>query len=193
MSRTDRQIHRLFLATVTLTLMHMKFMSCTSAHRECVCKNWSQSVKICGNSITRKKCVTDGYTDQPTNRLTPIYTPFSKFNLRVCNKVLRQFVLVTLVFDRTWPIFKLDWDMIKTISWNKTVASKRVNKVLKKSDLVFDLIWPLFEFDLYITKTNILVKYHEDWNKTVTSRRWTRKCWRHNAHMTDRVITVANL
>ena len=53
-----------------------------------------------------------------------------------------------------------------------------MNKFFKEiwpSDLVFDQTWPIFELDLEITKTNILVKFHEDWNKTVASRGWTRK------------------
>ena len=41
------------------------------------------------------------------------------------------------------------------------------------SDLVFKLTWPIFKYDWDIIMLNILVKFHEEWSKTVASRGWT--------------------
>ena len=41
------------------------------------------------------------------------------------------------------------------------------------SGLVFYLTWSIFELDPDIIMSNILVKFHEDWSKTVDSRGWT--------------------
>ena len=45
-------------------------------------------------------------------------------------------------------------------------------KEILPSDLVFDLTLPLFEIDRDMSI--ILVKFHEDWSKTVASREWTK-------------------
>ena len=47
-------------------------------------------------------------------------------------------------------------------------------KEIWPSDLVFDPTSPLFKSDREIIQTNILVKFHEDWSKTVPSSEWTR-------------------
>ncbi|KAH3819513.1 hypothetical protein DPMN_121251 [Dreissena polymorpha] len=40
---------------------------------------------------------------------------------------------------------------------------------------VFSPIWTIFELDRHINKTNVLINFHDDWAKIVTSRVFTRK------------------
>ena len=48
-------------------------------------------------------------------------------------------------------------------------------------DVVFDRTRPIFEPDLDITKTNILVNFHEDLNKTMASRGTLSNHWTRNS------------
>ena len=82
-----------------------------------------------------------------------------------------------LLFDPTWPSFKLDLELIKT-----NILSKIHDDCLKNVTarvvttfsadlaryLLFDPKWPSFELGL--DKTNILSKIHDDCLKNVTAR-----------------------
>ena len=47
-------------------------------------------------------------------------------------------------------------------------------KEIWPNDLVFKLAWSIFKPDQDIIKNNFLVKFLEDWSKTVASKGWTR-------------------
>ena len=88
-----------------------------------------------------------------------------------------------LVFDTTWPSFKLDLEIIKTNILSKIHDNCLKNltaRVLARFSadlarwLVFDSKWPSFELDLEIIKTNILSQIHDDCLKNVTLRVLTR-------------------
>ena len=52
-----------------------------------------------------------------------------------------------------------------------TLEGEQGFKDIWPSDLVSDPTWPIFEldWDTCNIKSNILLKYHEDWSKTVAS------------------------
>ena len=88
-----------------------------------------------------------------------------------------------LVFDPTWPSFKLDLEIIKTKILGKIhddCFKNVTSRVLTRSS--FDLAWwpsfllqgPSFKFDLEIIKTTILRKIHDDCFINVTARVLTR-------------------
>ena len=52
----------------------------------------------------------------------------------------------------------------------RSLEGEKGYKEIWPRDLVFDPTSPLFELDRDINQTNILVKFHEDWSKTVASR-----------------------
>ena len=88
-----------------------------------------------------------------------------------------------LVFDLTWPILELDWDIVKMIIWASLMKIGRKLWPLECSqgflkiwptDLVFDPTWPIFELDRDIVRMIILSKFDDDWTKTMASRVFTR-------------------
>ena len=87
-----------------------------------------------------------------------------------------------LAFDRLWPSFKFDLDLMEinilTKShevWVKTEPSRKYRSFFKTwfSDLVFDLTWPKFGAGLGLSEINILTKFHEMCIKTVPSEVYT--------------------
>ena len=89
-----------------------------------------------------------------------------------------------LVFDPTWPMTKLDLDIIKINCLIKFDEDQQKNVMCLECsqgfpsiwprDLVYDPRWPMFELDLDIIKTNISIKLAEDPVKNVALRVFTR-------------------
>ncbi|KAH3723795.1 hypothetical protein DPMN_049589 [Dreissena polymorpha] len=97
------------------------------------------------------------------------------------------------VFSPIWTIFKLVRDINKTNvltnfhdDWAKIVTSRVFTRktapppaAMKNAPPtgghVFSPIWTIFELIRDINKTNVLNNFHDDWEKIVTSRVFTRK------------------
>ncbi|KAH3749368.1 hypothetical protein DPMN_183865 [Dreissena polymorpha] len=77
------------------------------------------------------------------------------------------------VFSLITTIFKLNQDIHKTNLWTK-------KKTPPPSGHVFLLIQTIFELNCRIQETNVLIKFHKDWAKNVSSRLFT--CF-HNIHI----------
>ena len=84
-----------------------------------------------------------------------------------------------LGFDRTWFIFKLVRNFIKTKVLIKfqdylteNVALERTKGFSKiwASDLDFDPAWPIFKFVWDVIETNMLIKFHDYQAENVASR-----------------------
>ena len=78
------------------------------------------------------------------------------------DNVLKAIWPSDLVFDPTWPIFKLDWDIVKMIilskldeDWSKTVASRVFTRFFY--DLTY---WPSFWPDM--THIWTWLRYYQD-------------------------------
>ena len=86
-----------------------------------------------------------------------------------------------LVFDPTWPIFKLVRDFMKTNiltnfhdNQTENMASRMYTRFFKRFDLVFYTKWPIFKHDQDFINKNILTKFHDNWTENLATRAYTR-------------------
>ncbi|KAH3730995.1 hypothetical protein DPMN_056999 [Dreissena polymorpha] len=89
------------------------------------------------------------------------------------------------VFPPIMTIFELKTNLLTKFheDWTKNVTSRvfkcfqyiHIEKTAPPPDgHVFSPIWTIFELVRDINKTNVLIKFHDDWAKIVTSRVFTR-------------------
>ena len=92
------------------------------------------------------------------------------------NKILLRFDLVTYFWTQSHPLsrqtFWYSFIKIEAKLW-PLEGEQDFNSIWPSDPVFFYPTWPIFELDQDIIKTNTLIKFHENWNKSMASRRWT--------------------
>ncbi|KAH3880320.1 hypothetical protein DPMN_004232 [Dreissena polymorpha] len=75
----------------------------------------------------------------------------------------------------TWQPSKNVTSRVHDIQLTGTILTGRIENAQPTGGHVFSLICTIFELVRHINKTNVLINFHDDWAKIVTSRVFTRK------------------
>ncbi|KAH3880658.1 hypothetical protein DPMN_004579 [Dreissena polymorpha] len=118
------------------------------------------------------------WTDGQRTKTNPKTSPEQSGALKKINKTNAK--NVTSIFHDDWAknvtsrvhVIQLTGTIFEL---NSRIKETNVKNAPPTGSHVFSPIWTIFELVRHINKTNVLINFHDDWAKIVTSRVFKRK------------------